>query len=181
MLGFFILCGAALVALIVRFIWRRRLPQVPRTIRVAGVVLHASGAILTLESSQHLESVSASRRWPTVVGTVTHGDMADQGADAPATVTYEYAVRNSTYRGTTDLDAATFGTQDRQAAGRAVPDYPVGLPVTVHYNPSDPAQSVINVSVGWSVLGKLGLGVTIFLGGLLGLLLSSNRRRQFSS
>ena len=53
-----------------------------------------------------------------------------------------------------------------------------GRPVTVHYDPSNPAQSTIAVQSRWNAYGRLGLGVTLFFGGLLGLLLSSGRRQQ---
>ena len=69
-------------------------------------------------------------------------------------VKYEYLVSGQTHQSDRISYKSYGGSQEH--AKMVVAAYPVGSPVTVHYNPGKPAESVLEPGVGWaSFMGPL--------------------------
>ena len=81
-------------------------------------------------------------------------------------VTYEYQVNEFTYQG----DAIGFGkrTMRKAKAGQIIAKYCEGEPVTVYYDPADPAKTVLEMK-SYSAINNLVLGM-ILIGLGLGLI-----------
>ncbi len=111
------------------------------------LVLVAIGAYLfARDVSIRTESVN----WPTVPGTVIASEVStysnwEGGNQSYPDVTYEYFVGGARY---VDTETRFSGN-----AEHVVAQYPVGQPVTVHYNPKRPSQGVL--VTGWDSRGCL--------------------------
>ena len=115
----------------------------------------------------------AAQGWPTTAGrvrvsrvnvekryTVRRGfhEVSD------AAVSYAYMVGGGRYT----CDRITYAALNRSgtADATAVAErYPAGAPVTVHYNPADPSDAVLEVSITVWCWVAVALGVAVFAGG----------------
>jgi hypothetical protein len=135
-----------------------------------GAIVHgflffaAAGLISALVVLSDLAETQAARRWPAVPGTVLssraegHSTLVSGGGSQTATVwsplvEYSFRVGERTYHGS----RIAFGPE--VAGGRAMADavvarYPEGSPVTVHYDPSNPAHATLetNLAFRWVAL-----------------------------
>lgn len=104
------------------------------------------------------------KRWPTVPGTVIEraaelsaaGTVDTSGARYRAAVRYTYDVAGQTYIGTAILAYGTLtGTREAMQA------YLDGLtnPVTLHFNPANPAESCLQAQPAWWAYGALAAGM----------------------
>ncbi len=117
--------------------------------------------------SSHL-ALSAAQDWPTVPSTVIKSEVvtvAGRGSDWAPDVGYRYEVRGRDHRSAALKlnDHPNFHAfEDARAFLR---DYPIGGTVVVHYDPGDPATSVLIVDGDyWPLL----LGVAVGLLALAG-------------
>ena len=135
------------------------------------VIVSVIGAVLVALTIDPLIESRAVQAWPTVEGTIVVSEIVGERAIRPRIV-YAYTLGDSTYRSESTLDAPMFGGKRKKydVAEELVSQYPVGSPVTVFYNPDSITQSTLAPSVEWNVYGKLGLGILLFVLGLLGLL-----------
>lgn len=143
------------------------------------VVFIGLGVILViLAIIQFLKARKAAKSWLTTPGRITSSvvetrrerDMdGDRHTYHEPKVTYDYQVNELTYQG----DAVGFGrkTMRESRAAQVVAKYNQGDPVTVYYDPADPAKAVletrsvsaINILVLGIVLIALGVGLNLFI------------------
>lgn len=145
--------------------------RLPLARGILFVALMMLGAVLAWEQIGPLKSVKAVGSWPSVPGTVVVSEVVGDRAIRPRVV-YEYLVDSVVYRSESDLRAPMFGGKRKKydAAEELIGDYPVGSEVTVRYNPDSAAQSTVTAFVTWDVYSKLGLAITLFAVGAVGLI-----------
>jgi hypothetical protein len=91
-------------------------------------------------------------------GTITHSEMGwytDKDGDTfvAADIRYRYTVDGRAFEGDRlRFSTANFHTSETGWAERAVRRYPVGAAVSVHYDPRDPAQSLLQPGFGGTEL-----------------------------
>ncbi|WP_375758618.1 DUF3592 domain-containing protein [Corallococcus exercitus] len=132
------------------------------------------GVAMAIGGGQRVFRAHASQGWPTVQGRVTGSRVRttvfstgtfnggpDHHVYRPV-VSYAYAVRGTPY--TSDTLAfdgtGTGGPADAQAVSR---QYRVGLPVTVHYDPDDPAVACLQCGRTEPVNHVVMLGGAVFV------------------
>jgi hypothetical protein len=107
------------------------------------------GLALALGGAWEERKAMASRRWPTVDGTVVQSRLVSRRGWR-ADVSYAYTVAGAQYRNdSTSLDV--FSSERAQVA-----QYPTGTRVTVHYDPADPATSILEPGGHRGLVGILG-------------------------
>lgn len=144
---------------------------------IAGSLLLVGGYFLTYRVGKPIrDKAAASTAWPTTDGRITASrvERVKQGGDRKASftadITYEYALDGRTLEGDRVWFGDDYSASDASAFRAAVDRYPVGKAVKVHYDPAEPAESVLEPGATWSgsALYFIGLGV-ITLGGIIAL------------
>jgi hypothetical protein len=139
-------------------------------IYIAFIVLGLGLVILAMV--QISKAKKAGKSWLTTPGRITSSvvetrrerDMdGDQHTYHEPKVTYEYQVNELSYQG----DEIGFGKRTmRQAkAEQIVTKYRQGDPVTVYYDPADPAKTVLEMK-SYSAINNLVLGIVLIALGL---------------
>ena len=139
-------------------------------IYIAFIVLGLGLVILAMV--QIFKAKKAGKSWLTTPGRITSSvvetrrerDMdGDQHTYHEPKVTYEYQVNELSYQG----DEIGFGKRTmRQAkAEQIVTKYRQGDPVTVYYDPADPAKTVLEMK-SYSAINNLVLGIVLIALGL---------------
>ena len=142
-----------------------------------GLFVLVGIASLTYATYQTIRALDA-RHWPTAEAVVlssdmtTHFDTSDgvSGGGGPtfgAAVTYSYSVDGIGY----ESDRVSFGSyssSDSDHAETILARYPVGASVTVHYDPEDPAEAVLEPGYagGHTIIFIVG-GTFVAVGSLL--------------
>jgi len=117
-----------------------------------------------------MSASSKARSWPVVSGKIVErsvGPSTTTGASRPGRyfepkVTYSYVIGDKSYAG--HRITMTTNAYDEAQARRVVDKLPDW--VDVHYNPSDPSDSVLEPSA-------LGLSIVLLIGGVIGLLIGA--------
>ena len=117
-------------------------------VAVIGVVIY----FLVKRSQKSAAANAAAQSWPTTAGTILVSQTRwvrgpDNTSREVPVVTYQYAVAGQTYQGQTIRPGDAYLTisisgQARQIAAR----YPVGMILPIHYNPSNPSESALEVT-----------------------------------
>ncbi|MDH4156936.1 MAG: DUF3592 domain-containing protein [candidate division Zixibacteria bacterium] len=174
MSGLVLLLAAAFVVVVVRIVvaWRRGLPGIGPRVFTGGLGIFVLGGIIALLAAGRLSESLEMRNWPSVDGVVTASFVGDGRLYRPE-VQYRYRVAGVTYVGHSNLNAPGFGgkTRRREVAVKSIAEYPAGSSVRIHYNPQQPGESRLLVSTPWNVFGQLSLGLLLFMGGALIVLL----------
>jgi hypothetical protein len=138
--------------------------------RVVAAALVACGVAWAGAHAVDIWNVRDAARWPTVPGHVTSAEVT--------TGQFMYPRRQSVSRCHIRY---TYVAQGRALTGWRIDwrrdsqhyfpyhecgYYRVGLPVTVHYDPTDPIQTVLDPSLPPSLVVGLCLGVAVAIGGL---------------
>lgn len=128
---------------------------------IAG--LWSIGASLTLLQTHDLHVATQIRQWPHVEGTVLETELQAKRSFVPK-VTYQYSINGNTYTDKKELFSPQFGGKDtrRQTSQKILAEYEKGGPITVYYNPQNPAESAVEIGVTWATFIKLGVGVLLF-------------------
>jgi hypothetical protein len=128
---------------------------------IAG--LWSIGASLTLLQTHDLHVATQIRQWPHVEGTVLETELQAKRSFVPK-VTYQYSINGNTYTDKKELFSPQFGGKDtrRQTSQKILAEYEKGGPITVYYNPQNPAESTVEIGVTWATFIKLGVGVLLF-------------------
>ena len=113
----------------------------------------------------------ASRNWRTTQGVILVSDLqrnrdAEGGFMYRAEISYTYSVNNEEFIAGRTRFGDWLQLSWSTPAARIVRRYPKGSSVVVHYDPSEPAEAVLEPGASWFVLGALALGLVL---GLLGL------------
>ncbi|MDP2653307.1 MAG: DUF3592 domain-containing protein [Candidatus Omnitrophota bacterium] len=96
---------------------------------------------------KQIQKSKLSMTWPTVEGVVSSSDMgrhrdSDRGTTYSADVTYRYVLEGTTYV-SSKVRYGSLNTSNPADAQRVLNRYPVGTKVSVHFNPDDPYESVL--------------------------------------
>jgi hypothetical protein len=123
-------------------------------------VFVAFGAACAAVAVGLMRKVAACRRWPTVTGKVMSTRMEsfveDDDSDASrsrrtpreteysgATIRYAFSVAGRDYQSTRRYMGRPIFTGSSRATARVLAKYPPNALVTVHYNPANPAEAVL--------------------------------------
>ncbi|MDB6057641.1 MAG: hypothetical protein JWO95_1485 [Verrucomicrobiales bacterium] len=102
--------------------------------------------------------------WPVVDGIVRTAEMKSRSSGEGGTtyspkISYEYNAGESEFTGET----IAFGMMSGSSSFDDSRQYPVGKKVLVHYNPSNPAQAVLEPGIHGGTWSFLGLGTAFIL------------------
>jgi hypothetical protein len=110
-----------------------------------------------------------SERWPTATATIVSSVIIGRrsnkgGAMFEPSVTYRYEVGGKTYSGSRISWGGAVSSSSQSWADKVVSQFPEGARVPVHYDPADPAQSVLDpgARAGLLIVGIAGLAFTGF-------------------
>jgi len=117
-----------------------------------------------------------SRQWPSVQGKMLVSQVRlvewDEGAAIWPEIEYEYCVKQRTFRSKNVALGHLLNLILPGEAERLVAHYPAGEAVTVHYNPDNPQEAILEQGFGCGVLGmavlggllvSLGVGLAVWL------------------
>jgi hypothetical protein len=125
--------------------------------------------------NQYMKAKKAEKTWLTVPGAVLnsevkisrhHGSKGRTTVTYEPTVSYQYKIKNQSYNG----NHIGFGTTtySKGKAEKIIALYPMGSPVTVHYDPADPSQAVLETKAKAGVT-FLALGIILIVLGVFSL------------
>jgi Protein of unknown function (DUF3592) len=116
--------------------------------RFGAIVLVISGSISGYFLFQKCLSARATGAWPSVSGLITKAEVGTRGVSSYyADVSYSYEVGGREFTGHR-IDRSNFGYSARDGAEQAIQGLAPGQWVAVHFDPSDPAQSVLRPGAG---------------------------------
>lgn len=155
---------------------------------IFAVIFGVLGVIFIIVAQSAKKKAAAAAAWPTVTGKVIsvqvhehkHYDSEDHRTEYSyePVVEYTYTVGGRQYSGS----KISFGANrfDRNTAQKKAATYPQGASVTVFYDPSDPAKSVLEPQAAGSkvflVIGIVfaAIGLLSCCGGVLAALLAQS-------
>lgn len=113
---------------------------------VYGICLIISGVICFIVGRSTFKTARASKKWPRIQGKVvesgTQRMSGFEGIATAASVRYTYEVDGREYM-SDRISMGQYGTGGGGHAKAEAAKYPVGKIITVHYDPKNPAQSVL--------------------------------------
>jgi hypothetical protein len=142
-------------------------------------VFVALGAAFAGAAVGLLRKIAACRRWPTVTGKVmrtrldsmVEDDDSDAGRShrSPreteyfgATIRYAFSVAGREYQSTRRYIGRPVLSGSPRAAAKVLAKYPPDAAVTVHYNPANPAEAVLEpgnlANVNMALIAAIGFG-----------------------
>jgi hypothetical protein len=134
-----------------------------------GGIFAIIGIIMLVIGQRERTKARATEQWPTVEGTVTSSQIEaetrtsrdDDGMTRHHTthiplVAYTYVLQGKTYQGNKVFPGGRMGFDVGTAQG-IINRYQVGQAATVHYNPADPAEAVLETKAkGGNILIIIG-------------------------
>lgn len=168
---------SALVAVGLRLVLRRVLPQVPPVVRLIGLGAVIAGVVLAYFAFGRVTDGLAQREWPTVPGVIVSSEVTGERSFVPR-IEYTYQVGSETYTASSDRQVPLFGgkRKTREVAEKVAAEYLPGMEVSVYYDPLDPSRSTILAEPRWNDFAQTGLGLFLFGGGWFLILLSRRER-----
>jgi len=145
-------------------------PLTPRVVKVVRAWFVAVTGIMAcvalffvVMGALEWNRAAASERWPTTNGIVTESRVAEstggrrRGRSYTAKVEYAFQADGRELKGT----RVSYRLQPtgHSGASERVAQYPVGASVTVHYDPADPSQSVLETGWDWWNAFPVGIGL----------------------
>jgi hypothetical protein len=124
-------------------------------------IVFVAGALLAAARARRSES------WPVTTGTVTGSEIrvsrAHKGARIfESQIEYSYAVHGREYRSDVLCSGGMLHTSSRRRAEERCAKYPVGVPVRVFYQPSDPSRSCLEATAeGGGLMLAIDCGILI--------------------
>ena len=122
-------------------------------------VLLAIGGGIFLWGLATIHTGWRSLSWPTTGGKILYSE-ARAGQSYRTQMWYEYFVENKRYLGS-NYRVGGNSTPFQNVAVAAARRYPAGQAVTVHYNPSDAAEAVLEPGVWYGNLVQAGIGLAL--------------------
>ena len=127
------------------------------------IAMSLVAGLFSLGAFLEIAKLSRIKAWPSVDGTITAStaNPGCRGMDAyTPQLEYRYVVNGNPYQGKRhDLGMAVCDTQAR--AEQMVLRYPVGAHVTVYFDPTRPADAVLETAVDTSALWLMGLATLL--------------------
>lgn len=139
---------------------------------IFGLIFFAVGAAMLVIAIIQGNKAKAAEAWPTIPGVVLssglqehrHYDSEDQSTSInyEPQVIYQYSIMGQNYQS----NHIAFGSMqyDYNTAFKKIQPYPQGAPVTVHYNPTDPSNAVLETKSAGGVLLYILGGIFILIG-----------------
>jgi len=162
--AFWVLFVAAVAAAVL--IWRNPLIAKRRSFLLILAGIGAAVAVVELISGfADLRRELSMTRWPKVAGTIVSSEVGGERAFHPEIV-YLYDVDGVAYSGRSALNAPGFGGKRNrlEQAEILAHQYAAGSPISVRYNPSNPAISVLKAEVTYNTYLQLTLGLFLLIG-----------------
>ena len=124
------------------------------------------GAAIFCIGLKVLNDANATKSWPTVKGKVVGSSVETslgkkRAIIYHANVRYEYVVDGLT-QSSTEISSGDYGSSDPSHAQEVVNQYPVGMEVTVHYSPENPAKAVLEPGITRTAYFVIGFGAIFF-------------------
>ena len=134
-----------------------------------GILPALAGGALVWSELRNLRFGMASRHWPSVVGQVIERGV-DPGAetiraDSSLRLVYRYTVRGAEYESMCIDYIGRYGGNYLRVADGLL-RYAAGQPVSVFYDPHDPARAVLEPGITGANWWRLALGAFFFLLGV---------------
>ena len=149
-----------------------------------AIVLVFSGSISGYSLLQMCLTARATGAWPSVPGVITRAEVGIRGVSSYyADVSYSYEAGGREFTGHR-IDRSNFGYSGRDGAAQAIQGLAPGRSVAVHFDPSDPAQSVLRPGAGaqdYLLLLVPIIMISIGLAGIRSLLRGSAQRRRMGA
>lgn len=116
------------------------------------------------------------RKWPTAEARIISSQIAGVRAFHPD-IKYEYQVQGVTYVDSTDMKMPEFENKRSRhtTAEKIVGQYSAGTVMTIHYDPENPAVSIVRTSASYSAYLILTVGAMLYGAGVIGMLNLLNR------
>jgi hypothetical protein len=155
----------------------------PITGLILGSILAAGGFMVAFWLGKPIrDQAVASSSWSTTEGRIVRSKLEESRKDGKvhysADIGYEYDLDGRTLTGTRVWIGDGYSSSPGNEFRAAVDRYPAGRQVKVHYDPADPAESVLEPGPTWSSslayligLGMLGVGSLVLISALAPLLL----------
>ncbi|HTB10465.1 MAG TPA: DUF3592 domain-containing protein [Bryobacteraceae bacterium] len=154
---------------------------------VAGVGLVALlGLYLFIKGARNLRMAAASTGWPTTQGAIASSDTTREVTESTSdetSVTFntrtviQYSVNGQQYSTDVLHFGQTLGSSDKSDAALKKLRYPVGKPVPVSYNPSDPSIAVMKPGLHAEAFWLPGAALAFLLPAVLCLIMAPAIRR----
>ena len=130
---------------------------------IAWILIATGGGILTWSLVNFVYSL-LSRRWPQATGKVIVSDLqrsrdSEGGYSYRPEVSYQYSVEGQEFIASRTRYGDRLALSWSAPAARMVRRYPVGAVVSVHYDPDEPAEAVLEPGVNGLILMGVALGV----------------------
>ncbi len=122
------------------------------------------GLILIVKESNTLVDVSEKKQWTQTTGKILASEMRGKKAYIPF-VKYEYELNGKTYTAETELYSPQWGGKllRKQTSESILAMFKPESAITVYVNPKNPADSVLEVLLGWDLFIRLGVGMLLWL------------------
>jgi uncharacterized protein DUF3592 len=137
---------------------------------IIGIIFASVGAGMVTWSVLTLVESVGSHRWQTTEGVIiasrVHEEPGVEGLTYRPKVLYRYSVNGSEHVASRTKFGDGVSLSWSSPARQIVRTYPVGTAVTVHYNPADPADAVLEPGVNGWILSEIAFGVMFALVGL---------------
>ena len=147
----------------------------PFTILILSLVLVLSGLLLSLICMALVGADLRARKWPTAQGKITasttereatgYDSQHHMGHAWVPEIRYAYEVGGTQFHGKR-IGNGIYSSSWRGSANRVANRYPSGTLVTVHYDPSDPTQAVLNTFTLSNVVGLV-ISLMVVAGGVV--------------
>jgi hypothetical protein len=169
-LGIWILFSALLVGSAVGglfFLMQRSKPatrwKVLSRLIIIGFML--IGGALILKETRTLHEISEKRQWQKTAGVILRSELRGKRGFVPF-VTYEYRIGETVFSDSTPLYSPQFGSKDTRklSTEKIVRSFQSGDTVDVFVNPTNPAQSLLEIYTGWDIIIRLGVGIFLLIG-----------------
>ena len=154
-------------------------PLEPRAVflpLVVGTVFIALGVHTLLWRRRRSHQVASARRWPTASGSILESHLREPaGHDDDAALVFLYRY-DAAGRSWSSRRIDLFGLEERigrEEMEAIVRRYPAGGQVTVHYNPDQPSQAVLEPDNRVASTRVLGLDAALLVAGALFVLLAA--------
>jgi hypothetical protein len=133
-----------------------------------ALVLVTAGLFLGNRALSLYADYGSASHWPTTTAVITRSTVEGERAFRPL-LEYEYTVADTTYCDTSDLNMPGFGgrTNRYSAAENMAAEYPVGQQVDIYYNPGNPKESKLVISVPFGIYMQLAVAACLLLAGVL--------------
>jgi hypothetical protein len=142
-----------------------------------GAIVFAIGVVLYVVQFRQGLRADASKKWPTASATVLASAL-EQSPDSKrrhrAAIAYRYRVGGKDYESSRVFWGGNEGRRNHMAS--VVETYPAGAKITVHYDPRNPAEAVIDPAQNPGsrplvlyAMGLMTLGLFAFTGGVYAL------------